>query len=66
MNREEPDFRVLEYLTVTKDPRPGLVVAIGRTEQAAGILQRSVSSTPTGRAARITVCLTACPSAGSD
>ncbi|MFF2189662.1 hypothetical protein [Streptomyces sp. NPDC058155] len=41
MNREKPDFRVLEYLTVTKDPRTGLVVAIGGTEQAADILQRS-------------------------
>ncbi|MFD6989298.1 hypothetical protein [Streptomyces sp. NPDC059943] len=32
---------MLEYLTVTKDPRTGLVVAIGGTEQAADTLQRT-------------------------
>ncbi|MEU9246965.1 hypothetical protein [Streptomyces sp. NPDC048385] len=35
----EPDFLVLEYITITQDVRTGLVVAIGGTEQAAGILQ---------------------------
>ncbi|WSQ12898.1 hypothetical protein OG604_36870 [Streptomyces sp. NBC_01231] len=35
----EPDFLVLEYITITQDARTGLVVAIGGTEQAAGILQ---------------------------
>lgn len=32
---------VLEYVTITKDPRTGLVVAIGGTERAADILQRT-------------------------
>ncbi|MET8721435.1 hypothetical protein [Streptomyces misionensis] len=41
MTQAEPDFFVLEYVTITKDPRTGLVVAIGGTEQAAGILQRT-------------------------
>ncbi|WP_237283349.1 hypothetical protein [Streptomyces alfalfae] len=41
MNQTEPDFWVLEYVTITKDPRTGLVVAIGGTEQAADILQRT-------------------------
>ncbi|CAM5570364.1 hypothetical protein [Streptomyces aurantiogriseus] len=30
---------MLEYITITKDARTGLVVALGGTEQAAGILQ---------------------------
>ncbi|GAA3196537.1 MULTISPECIES: hypothetical protein [Streptomyces] len=38
---QEPDFWVLEYVTITKDPRTGLVVAIGGTEQAADLLQRA-------------------------
>ncbi|MGW4197101.1 hypothetical protein [Streptomyces sp. NPDC005004] len=37
----EPDFWVLEYVTITKDPRTELVVAIGGTEKAADILQRT-------------------------
>lgn len=41
MTHGEPDFRVLEYVTVTKDPRTGLVVAVGGTEQAADTLQRT-------------------------
>ncbi|MEV4997431.1 hypothetical protein [Streptomyces niveus] len=41
MTHGEPDFRVLEYVTLTKDPRTGLVVAIGGTKQVADILQRS-------------------------
>ncbi|MGX1115907.1 hypothetical protein RKD37_001270 [Streptomyces ambofaciens] len=41
MNQREPDFWVLEYVTITKDPRTGLVVAIGGTEKAADILQRT-------------------------
>ncbi|MDV6288113.1 hypothetical protein R2F25_09760 [Streptomyces sp. UP1A-1] len=41
MNQTEPDFWVLEYVTITKDPRTGLVVAIGGTEQGADILQRT-------------------------
>ncbi|MFF6813451.1 hypothetical protein ACFZAG_26735 [Streptomyces sp. NPDC012403] len=41
MNQTEPDFWVLEYVTITKDPRTGLVVAIGGTEQATDILQRT-------------------------
>ncbi|MFG2707387.1 hypothetical protein [Streptomyces sp. NPDC048386] len=35
----EPDFLVLEYITITRDPRTQLVVAIGGDERAAGILQ---------------------------
>lgn len=41
MNQTEPNFWVLEYVTITKDSRTGLVVAIGGTEQAADILQRT-------------------------
>ncbi|QCD54267.1 hypothetical protein [Streptomyces hawaiiensis] len=41
MNPKEPDFWVLEYVTITKDARTGLVVAIGGTEKAADILQRT-------------------------
>ncbi|MGW8452484.1 hypothetical protein [Streptomyces niveus] len=41
MTHGEPGFRVLEYVTLTKDPRTGLVVAIGGTRQVADILQRS-------------------------
>ena len=41
MKPGEPDFVVLEYVTITKDPRTGLVVAIGGTERAADILQRT-------------------------
>ncbi|MFE6164492.1 hypothetical protein ACFQ7F_36890 [Streptomyces sp. NPDC056486] len=41
MKQPEPDFWVLEYLTITKDPRTGLVVAIGGTEQTADILQQA-------------------------
>ncbi|MFD3580874.1 hypothetical protein [Streptomyces sp. NPDC058683] len=41
MTFREPDFWVLEYVTIVKDPRTGLVVAIGGTEKAADILQRA-------------------------
>ncbi|MGQ4329557.1 MULTISPECIES: hypothetical protein [Streptomyces] len=41
MKQTEPEFWVLEYITITKDPRTGLVVAIGGTEKAAYILQRT-------------------------
>ncbi|MER5793281.1 hypothetical protein [Streptomyces sp. NPDC001980] len=41
MKQKEPDFWVLEYITITKDPRTNLVVAIGGNEQAADILQRT-------------------------
>ncbi|THC47335.1 hypothetical protein [Streptomyces sp. A1499] len=41
MKQTEPDFWVLEYVTVTKDPRTELVVAIGGTDKAADILQRA-------------------------
>lgn len=37
----EPDFFVQEYITITKDVRTELVVAIGGTERAADILQRT-------------------------
>ncbi|MCZ1006858.1 hypothetical protein [Streptomyces lydicus] len=36
---EEPRFSVLEYVTITRDPGTQLVVAIGGTDRAAGILQ---------------------------
>ncbi|MFD9925806.1 hypothetical protein ACFWZK_06480 [[Kitasatospora] papulosa] len=36
-----PDFRVREYVTITKDPRTDLVLAIGGTDKAADILQRT-------------------------
>lgn len=41
MKQSEPDFWVLEYVTIAKDPRTDLVVAIGGTEKAAVILQRT-------------------------
>ncbi|MEU2776499.1 hypothetical protein ABZ646_27140 [Streptomyces sp. NPDC007162] len=41
MTQTEPDFWVLEYVTITRDPRTGLVVAVDGTEQAADILQRT-------------------------
>ncbi|MDF3140882.1 MULTISPECIES: hypothetical protein [unclassified Streptomyces] len=41
MKQTEPDFRVLEYVTIAKDPRTDVVVALGGTEKAAGILQRT-------------------------
>ncbi|MDQ0687136.1 MULTISPECIES: hypothetical protein [Streptomyces] len=41
MKQKEPEFWVLEYITITKDPRTGLVVAIGGSEKAAYILQRT-------------------------
>lgn len=41
MTHGEPDFLVLEYVTLTKDPLTGLVIAIGGTGQVADILQRS-------------------------
>ncbi|MFM9582512.1 hypothetical protein [Streptomyces caniscabiei] len=34
-----PEFFVLSYITITRDPRTQLVVAIGGDERAAGILQ---------------------------
>ena len=41
MRQPEPEFWVLEYVTITKDPRTDLVVAIGGTDNVAGILQRT-------------------------
>ncbi|ULR48481.1 hypothetical protein [Streptomyces deccanensis] len=41
MTVKEPDFWVLEYITITKDRRTGLVVAFGGTDEAADILQRN-------------------------
>ncbi|MFP8959217.1 hypothetical protein ACLIYP_01405 [Streptomyces nanhaiensis] len=35
----EPEFMVMDYITITRDTRTGLVVAIGGDERAAGILQ---------------------------
>ncbi|MFF8571617.1 hypothetical protein ACF06L_10360 [Streptomyces sp. NPDC015408] len=66
MNQREPDFWVLEYVTITKDPHTGLVVAIGGTEQAADILQRTGGflSAP-APAGTTTVFRTACPSSSS-
>jgi hypothetical protein len=62
----EPDFFVLDYITITKDVRTDLVVAIGGTEVAADILQRpEASSTRPDPAGSITVSPTACPSSSS-
>jgi hypothetical protein len=36
---DEPRFFVLDYVTITRDPRTQLVVAIGGGDRAAGILQ---------------------------
>ncbi|MFE1199590.1 hypothetical protein ACFW6E_43955 [Streptomyces olivaceoviridis] len=41
MSDAEPHFEALEYVTITKDARTGLVVALSGTEQAAGLLQRA-------------------------
>ncbi|MGW2597176.1 hypothetical protein [Streptomyces klenkii] len=35
----EPRFSVLDYITITRDPRTQLVVAVGGDNRAAGILQ---------------------------
>ncbi|MFE2063049.1 hypothetical protein ACFXDH_11665 [Streptomyces sp. NPDC059467] len=66
MKQKEPDFWVLEYITITKDPRTNLVVAIGGNEQAADILQRTDGflSAP-GPPGTITGFPTACPSSSS-
>lgn len=40
MRPSEPDFAVLEYITIAKDSRTVLVIALGGT-QAASILQRN-------------------------
>jgi hypothetical protein len=40
MKPTEPEFRVMEYITITQDARTGLVIALGGTQEAAGILQR--------------------------
>ncbi|MFF4714434.1 hypothetical protein ACFY2V_23970 [Streptomyces eurythermus] len=41
MKHAEPDFHILDYVTITKDTRTGLVLALGGDDQAAGILQRA-------------------------
>ncbi|MEV0470689.1 hypothetical protein [Streptomyces prunicolor] len=41
MRPSEPDFAVWEYITITKDSRTGLVIALGGTREAASILQRN-------------------------
>ncbi|MCL3997181.1 hypothetical protein [Streptomyces lavenduligriseus] len=41
MKHAEPDFHVLDYVTITKDKRTGLVLALGGADQAAGIPQRA-------------------------
>ncbi|MGV9790845.1 hypothetical protein ACWEIK_22350 [Streptomyces sp. NPDC004673] len=41
MKQTEPYFRVLEYITITKDARTDLVVAIGGTDEGAAILQQT-------------------------
>lgn len=41
MRPSEPDFAVLEYITIAKDSRTGLVIALGGTQEAAGIPQRN-------------------------
>jgi hypothetical protein len=37
----EPEFFAQEYITITRDSRTGLIVAIGGTEQAASLLQQA-------------------------
>ncbi|WMD05573.1 hypothetical protein [Streptomyces sp. FXY-T5] len=66
MKQTEPDFWVLEYVTITKDPRTDLVVAIGGTDKAADILREPAASSPLpDRAGTITGFHTACPSSSS-
>ncbi|MEU3161204.1 hypothetical protein ACPCAJ_31920 [Streptomyces griseoincarnatus] len=66
MNQTEPDFWVLECVTITKDPRTGLVVAIGGTEKAADIPSGPAASSPLpDPAGTTTVFRTACPSSSS-
>ncbi|MFF7174730.1 hypothetical protein [Streptomyces pseudovenezuelae] len=36
---DEPTFPVLDYVTITRDPKTALVVAIGGDQRAAGLLQ---------------------------
>ncbi|MEV5331316.1 hypothetical protein [Streptomyces werraensis] len=55
MSEVEPDFDVLEYVTIAKDARSGLVVAPSGTEQAAALLQRVGFLDHPGPAARTTV-----------
>ncbi|MFF0201933.1 hypothetical protein [Streptomyces sp. NPDC005017] len=38
-HEDEPQFFVLEYITIARDPRTQLVVAVGGDQRAAGILQ---------------------------
>lgn len=66
MNKTEPDFWVLEYVTIAKDSRTGLIVAIGAPSR-----QRTSSSGPAASsplpdpAVTTTVFHTACPSSSS-
>lgn len=41
MKHAEPDFHVLDYVTITKDTQTGLVLALGGADQVAGLLQRA-------------------------
>lgn len=59
MTQSEPDFAVLEYLTITKDSRTRLVIALGGTQKAAGILQRNGFLHAPGPGASTTASLTA-------
>ncbi|MDX3714957.1 hypothetical protein PV733_39745 [Streptomyces europaeiscabiei] len=66
MKQTEPEFWVLEYITITKDPRSSLVVAIGGTEKAADILHEPAASSPLPDRAVVTTGFpTACPSSSS-
>ncbi|WP_328844953.1 hypothetical protein [Streptomyces sp. NBC_00258] len=38
-HEDEPTFLVLDYVTITRDPKTALVVAIGGDQRAAGLLQ---------------------------
>ncbi|WP_326812285.1 hypothetical protein OIE62_07675 [Streptomyces scopuliridis] len=46
MKQKEPHSTVLEYITIIKDPRTQLVIALGSGPQAAGILQTTGHSVP--------------------
>ncbi|MFI9039810.1 hypothetical protein [Streptomyces sp. NPDC053726] len=66
MKQSEPDFWVLEYVTITKDPRTDLVVAMAAPRRRrTSSSERAGSSPLPGLAGTITGFPTACPSNSS-